>query len=566
MSPQAQTDFKLRTRPDSIYYNGTILSMEPAETFDGPEAVAIKDGRILAVGSEQDVLALADERTILTDLQGNTLLPGFIDSHGHFPWCGNDALYGVTLYSPPLGGISDVAGLLQVLKKRADTLEPGQWLFGRGYDQTLWAENRHPTRHDLDKVSSTRPIFIVHMSAHVGVANSAALRLASITRDTPDPVGGIIGRNADGEPSGLLEGPPAYTLVQDVMPPRTLAQELAGIQKACEMYAGAGVTTVQNGWAFRPDLDLLEKANASGDLFLRVVVWPFAASYEQMGAFPTTRSGTDLSGNHMITLGAAKLWADGSLYVRTAWLSQPYHVTPDGDPHYRGFPRFKDKAQLIDIVKKLHSDGWQIAIHASGDQAIQDTLDAWEAAQAQTPRVDARHVSVHAHTAREDQLDRMQALGISPSFFVAHTYFFGDRHWNVFLGPDRARRLTPCRTALDRGLRITLHNDPPVTPISPLMSMWSAVNRLSTSGKPMGPELRITAEEALRAITIDAAWQNFEEGIKGSIKPGKLADFVVLAENPLSVDPLKIKDIHVVRTIVGGKTVYEQGCSGSTNA
>ena len=198
-----------------------------------------------------------------------------------------------------------------------------------------------------------------------------------------------------------------------------------------------------------------------------MVVWPFAATYQDMAAFPSTRSGTDLSGDHTITLGAAKLWADGSIYVRTAWLSQPYHVTPEGDPHYRGFPRFKDKGQLMDMVKRLHADGWQLAIHTSGDQAVQDTLDAWEAAQAAHPRTDTRHVSVHAHTAREDQLDRMRDLGVSPSFFVTHTYFFGDRHWDIFLGPDRARRLTPCRTALDRGLGITLHNDTPGHPHRP---------------------------------------------------------------------------------------------------
>jgi hypothetical protein len=450
-----------------------------------------------------------------------------------------------------------MAGLVAALRKRAGTLSPGQWLFGRGYDQSLLAENRHPTRADLDQVSASRPILIVHMSAHVGVANSAALHLAGITRHTPDPVGGVIGRDARGEPNGILEGPPAYTLVEDIMPPRTLAQNLAGIRKACEIYAGAGVTTVQNGWAFRSDLDLLEKANASGDLLLRVVIWPFAKTYQDMAEFPSTRSGTDLSGDNMITLGAAKLWADGSIYVHTAWLSQPYHVTPEGQPHYRGFPRFKDKAQLTDMVKKLHAAGWQIAIHTSGDQAIQDSLDAWAEAQAETPRPDARHVSVHAHTAREDQLERMRELGISPSFFVTHTYFFGDRHWDIFLGPDRARRLTPCRTALDRGLRITLHNDAPVTPVSPLMSVWSAVNRLSSGGREIGPELKISVPEALRAVTMDAAWQNFQEGIKGSIEPGKLADLVMLEDNPLEVEPLRIKDIKVVRTIVGGRTVYQ---------
>ena len=556
MKPHDRIPHEQNAWPDAIFYNGTIITMQPGDPTAVAGAVAVKGERIMAAGPKDSILGLASEKTDMVDLRGGVMLPGFIDSHGHFPWNGNDALFGVTLYSPPLGAIASVPGLLQVLTEKASTLPPGQWLFGRGYDHTVWPEKRHPTKADLDKVCSTRPIFIVHMSAHVGVANSVALRLANITRETPDPIGGVIGRDADGEPNGLLEGPPAYTLVQSAMPPRSHAQDLAGIKKACEIYAQAGVTTVQNGWAFRSDLDLLAKAHTSGDLFLRVVVWPFAASYEEMAAYPTTTSGTDLSGEHMITLGAAKLWADGSIYVRTAWLSQPYHVTPARNPHYRGFPRFKEKSQLIGMVDKLHADGWQIAIHTSGDQAIQDALDAWEAAQARTPRTDTRHISVHAHTAREDQLDRMKHLGISPSFFVTHTYFFGDRHWEIFLGPDRARRLTPCRTALDRGIKITLHNDPPVTPISPLMSIWSAVNRLSAGGREMGPELKISVAEALRALTIDAAWQNFEEGIKGSIEPGKLADFVVLEEDPLTIEPLRIRDIRIVRTIVGGRTVF----------
>jgi hypothetical protein len=276
-----------------------------------------------------------------------------------------------------------------------------------------------------------------------------------------------------------------------------------------------------------------------------------------LNKYPTSKAGTDLTKNQMVTLGAAKLWADGSIYVYTAWLSQPYHVTPEGKPHYRGYSRFKTKSQLVGMIKELHARGWQTAIHTSGDQATEEALEGWAAAQAAHYRADARHICNHAHLAREDQLDRMVELGISPSFFVTHTYFWGDRHRDIFVGNDRARRMCPCRTALDRGLKISLHNDTPVTPISPLMSVWSAVNRLSSSGAVMGSELRITVPEALRAVTLDAAWQNFEDNAKGSIEPGKLADFVILEENPFEVDPLKLKDIKVLETIVNGKTVYE---------
>lgn len=541
---------------DTIYHKGKIITMNPLNPTEIVEAVAVRNGRIIATGKEEAILKLADRNTQQVSLIGKTMLPGFIDSHGHFPWNGNDELYGVKLYCPPIGNIKNIAEMLSVIKKKAATLNPGDWLLGRGYDNSLLADKRHPTRDDLDKVSATLPVFIVHISAHLAVANTVALKLAGVTRDTPDLDGGIFRKDAKGELNGILEGPPAYTIVQNAIPARSEAQNLAGIRKACEIYAAAGVTTAQNGWAFSPDVELLKKACSTGDLTLRIVVWPFASTLDELGKYPTSKSGTDLTGNHMVTLGAAKLWADGSIYVYTAWLSQPYHITPEGKPHYRGYSRFKDKSQLVHMMKELHARGWQTAIHTIGDQATEDALDGWEAAQAAHPRADARHICNHAHLAREDQLERMKELGITPSFFVTHTYFWGDRHRDIFVGPDRARRMCACRTALDRGLKITLHNDTPVTPISPLMSVWSAVNRLTSGGQEMGPELKITVPEALRAVTIDAAWQNFEEGIKGSIEPGKLADFVILKENPLEIDPHKIKDLAVVQTIVGGRTVF----------
>ena len=254
----------------------------------------------------------------IIDLNGKTMLPGFIDGHGHFPWAGNDALYGVSLYSPPIGKIRNIEELLAALRKKMQTLKPGEWVTGRGYDNSLLEDNRHPTREDLDKVSSTVPIFIIHISAHLGVANSAALKLAGITKDSPDPIGGFFHRNADGELTGVLEGPPAYTIVQNMIPPRTEAQNLAGVCKASEIYAAAGVTTANNGWAFYPEVELLKKASSTGDLSVRVVIWPFASSLDEMKKYPTSKSGTDLTENGMVTMGGAKLWADGSIYVYTA--------------------------------------------------------------------------------------------------------------------------------------------------------------------------------------------------------------------------------------------------------
>ena len=208
-------------------------------------------------------------------------------------------------------------------------------------------------------------------------------------------------------------------------------------------------------------------------------------------------------------------------------------------------------------MKSLHRAGYQIAIHGNGDAAIDDILYAYREAQEDFPRTDARHRIEHCQMAREDQLDEMQELGISPSFFVGHAYYWGDRHRDIFMGPERAARLSPLKSAVDRGIRFTVHDDTPVTPVNPIQLVWDAVNRITTSGKVLGPAQRITPYQALRAVTIDAAWQNFEEDIKGSIEVGKLADFVVLEENPLTVDPEHIRDIRVLATIVGGKTIFD---------
>jgi hypothetical protein len=231
-------------------------------------------------------------------------------------------------------------------------------------------------------------------------------------------------------------------------------------------------------------------------------------------------------------------------------------VPPGDDPAYRGYPRIS-REELIEKVVRRHAAGWQVAVHGNGDAAIDDILDAFEHAQRQHPRADARHVVIHAQMAREDQLDRMKALGVIPSFFSLHTYYWGDRHREVFMGPERAARMSPARSALDRGLRFTLHCDSPVVPMEPLRLVWAAVNRRSTSGASIGDAQRIPPLAALRAVTIDAAWQHFEEHEKGSLEPGKLADLVILSESPLE-HPDRIDRIRVLETILGGRVVYRE--------
>ena len=255
-----------------------------------------------------------------------------------------------------------------------------------------------------------------------------------------------------------------------------------------------------------------------------------------------------------VTIGGVKLLADGSLQGYTGYLTKPYHTPYQGDPEWRGYPTHS-RENLFALIEAAHGRG-QFLIHTNGDAATDDALDALEAAQAKHPRKDCRHILIHAQTIREEQLDRLGAAGYTPSFFTAHVYYWGDRHRDLFLGPERAARMDPMRSALDRGLVITAHCDSPIVPADPLLSIWASVNRLTSSGQVLGPDQRISVLEALRAHTFNPAWQNFQENAKGSIEPGKLADLVVLDANPLEVDPADLRNIGILETIVGGKTVY----------
>lgn len=354
----------------------------------------------------------------------------------------------------------------------------------------------------------------------------------------------------------------ARHLIYKLRPKITEADWIAGIRKASEMWSAAGFTTASDNVTPVSKIDIFRKALDSGDLFVRVNLWPRVKTLAAASEFPATKAGTDLSNNRrMITQGMLKITIDGSPQGYTANFSQPYTTQrPQDDGTYSGFPYWDDRDAYMDYVTQLHLDGWQITIHGNGDQGIQDAIDAFAAAQQAFPREDARHGIIHCQFVRPDQLDQIKALGISPSFFIGHTFYWGDRHKNIFFGKHRAFHMSALKGALDRGIPFTTHTDTYVTPIDGIQMIWSAVNRMSSGGDVIGPDQRIPPLQALKAITINAAWQYFEEDIKGSIEPGKLADFVILSDNPLSVghlDPMKIMEIKVLETIVGGKTVFK---------
>ena len=532
-----------------VWSNGTVLTMDA----NGRQATAlvIEGDQIVAVGSEEDVARWRDDADVEIDLRGRTVVPGFIEAHGHFPGAGLAAV-AADLNSPPIGGVLDIPQALDVLRT-IDARQPGDgWLIGYGYDDTMLAEKRHFTAAELDSVSTTRPIMLMHISAHMIVVNSLVLQRMGIDAETPDPPGGEIHKDPEsGKPSGLLletAGRPVMLEALDMPPLMQLAVMLGAVNR----YAQEGFTTVQDGLATHERMKGMSAASKLGILPLRIVVWPG----DQLGLewIDGTVDLEQLETNKL-RIGAVKFVGDGSIQGYTGYLSQPYHQPGDHDEDYRGYPNI-DAETLKANVEKVHCAGRQVAVHGNGDAAIDQFLDAWEAALQACPAEDARPVLVHAQMSRPDQLERMKELGVVPSFFSAHVYYWGDRHRDIFLGPERAARISPAASAEKRGIRFTTHLDTPVVPIDSMLQLWTPVVRMTSSGQTLGAEERISVEHSLRALTLDAAWQMRIEDEVGSIEPGKKADLVILSKNPLENES-DLRGIRIEQTVVGGVTVYE---------
>jgi hypothetical protein len=543
--------WRLHPSPPSlqVWWNGHILTMDA----NGKQATAlvIKDDHIIAVGSDDDVQRWLPDADVQLDLEGRTVVPGFIEAHGHFPGAGLSAV-AADLNSPPIGPVTNVAEVLAALAQ-LDADQPGDdWLIGFGYDDTMLEEKRHLTRADLDSVSTERPIIAMHISAHMVVVNSFALELLGIDATTPDPEGGEIHKDAaTGEPTGLLLETASRSVMLDAldMPP---LQQLGVVRSAVETYAQQGFTTVQNGLATLKQIKGLSAASKAGLIPQRLVVWPkdeLGIAVAE-GALDLTQHATD-----RMHIGATKFVGDGSIQGYTGFLSEPYYQPGEHSADYRGYPNIEADVMKAQ-VKAVHCAGQQVAVHGNGDAAIDQFLDAWEAAIEACAAEDSRPVLVHAQMTRPDQLERMKRLAVVPSFFSAHVYYWGDRHRDIFIGPDRAARISPAASATKLGLRFTTHLDTPVVPIDSMLQLWTPVARETSSGQVLGAEERISIEQALRAMTADAAWQLRMEDRVGSIEPGKQADLVILSDNPLEHSG-DLRDIQIERTLVGGVTIFE---------
>jgi hypothetical protein len=538
---------------DAIYTGGDIVTVNDAQPT--AEAVAVKDGRILAVGTRAEVEAAhKGAATRVVELAGRTLVPGFVDGHAHVLGFGSQAV-AANLLAPPDGtvnSIDDLVAKLQEFARGADVGRTG-WIFGMGYDDALLG--RHPTRDDLDRVSTDIPVIAVHISGHFSAMNSAGLARVGYTAATQDPEGGVIRRREGShEPNGVLEELASIPVMIPALSAQKQEDRDYFLDKGLELAKSFGYTTVNEGRAFAFQHADLEDAARRGLLDIDVLSY---IDYVDRKVIPPGPLSTEYVGHYRI--GGMKITLDGSPQGRTAWRTIPYLIPPDGQkPGYKGYPAIPDTKLVESLFDEAYRNKWPVKVHANGDAAVDQMIAAMRPVHARYGPGDRRHVLVHGQfTRRGDQLDALKELQVIASLFPMHTFYWGDWYDRI-IGPELAQQISPIRTALNKGLMVTSHTDAPVALPNLMQVMWATVNRKSRSGKVMGPDERLTPLEALKAITLWGAYQHFEDRTKGSIEVGKLADFAILDRNPLTVDPATINQIKVVETIKEGKTVYRR--------
>jgi predicted amidohydrolase YtcJ len=511
------------------------------------DALAIRDGKIVAIGKNDEITTYRQPDTMVIDAEGRKILPGFIEPHNHLISFGT-SLLAVDVRTPPNRTIADI---VDRLRQRVLETPEGEWVVGRGYDDTGLADMRHPTRDDLDRASTNHPIVIWHISGHLLAANSLALRIGNVTRDTQDPPGGRIGRRpGDSAPDGVLYEGPAQILVAEHVPGYTRQDVRKGFVEAQAEFLKQGVTTIHDASVGRSRgvdmLDTYQSARNDSVLKLRVNMFLQWQLLEETGfGFEPG------SGDEWIRVAGCKIVSDGSIQGLTGALREPYIC----DGNESGWLIY-EQDELNAMVLALHRRGYQIATHANGDAAIDSILDAYENALTIQPRTDHRYRIEHCQVCHPEHIERMQKLGIIPDFFANHIHYWGDRHRERFLGPDRVMILDPVGSAVRAGLMPILHSDCPVTPVSPLFCIQNAVSRVTSGGETLNASERISVEDGIATMTRNAARAAFQEDIMGTLEVGKLGDFVILEQDPFSVQPHELGQIEVVATVVGGQLMY----------
>ena len=536
---------------DLIFIGDHIITMDDSEVT----AVAVIGDRIAATGRAEEILSMSGETTRVIELGDRALLPGFIDAHGHF---GGVATYSalLDLSSPPVGGIENIDDIVAAIQDWIgdNDIPEGQLIYGVGYDDSLLAERRHPTRDDLDRASTGHPIVIRHVSGHLNAANSLALEQAGIRADTPVPDGGVMRRRPGSrEPIGVMEET-AMGLLPGTGAVVSEAQGWQLRRDAAEIYAAYGITTIQES-NVSSDYVAALKDRAQTQPFPVDIVTYIMGNPLSDAALEQVSQDTAYSGG--VRIGGVKFTLDGSPQGRTAWMSQPYNEGPPGvDSDYVAYPSYDPEAYRRRIDRLLER-GVPVLAHANGDEAIELMIDGIDEALRGETMPDHRSVIIHAQLIRPDQLDRVKELGIIPSYYSVHPFFWGDWH-RLSFGDERASFISPVKATINRDIPFTIHNDAPIVPPDMMRLVSITVNRETRSGYVLGPEQRATVMEALHAVTQGAAYQYFEEDEKGSITTGKRADLVILASNPLAVVPSRLADVAVLETFARGKSVYQQ--------
>ncbi|MFT3822579.1 MAG: amidohydrolase [Chitinophagaceae bacterium] len=541
---------------DKIFTNGKIITVDAKNSI--AQAVAVKDGKIVAVGTVAEVAKWKGSNTEVVDLQGKTLTPGFIDGHSHF--MGLERSKTANIAAPPVGTVKNIADIIAVLQqfKKEKNIAAGEWISAFGYDQDQLQEKRHPTKEDLDAAFPDNPVTLTHVSGHMTVANSLALKLSDIDAGTPDPAGGVIVRvKGSKEPAGLLQESASRLLKRTQKQKPTLEEQLEALKDQQLFYASNGITTAQDGYSSFESVELLGKAAERKELFIDIEALPGYQTLEKVLADPQYKFG--ILNNHL-KLAGTKLVADGSPQGKTAFFTKAYLTEVPGCNHDEcvGFANVTQQ-QFNEAIIKAFQHNIRPFVHCNGDATIDMYIKAIDNADKElhTTSNSRRPVTIHSQFVRPDQLDEYKRLGIIPALFSNHAFFWGDVHVQN-LGEQRASFLSPLKTAGAKGLHPTNHTDYGVTPLNQLFLLWTSVARESRSGKVIGAAERLTPIEGLRAITINGAYEYFEENLKGSIEPGKLADLVILSDDITAIAPAKIKDVTVLETIKEGKTIYKK--------
>ncbi|QNA44542.1 amidohydrolase [Lacibacter sediminis] len=527
-----------KIEPEIILYNGTIFTVNPKEPT--AQALAIADGRLIAVGSNADILRMATAKTKKIDMGYKTILPGFIDAHSHPAYSGIKHLKMVDC------DLRSIAAIKEAIRQRAAVTPKGKWVEGFKYDDTKTTEGRKINIADLDAAAPDHPVRITHRGGHTYYCNSLAFKIANVDEAIPNPQGGEFEKTSDGKLTGCVKETAADVFDKIIPDISNRSEKQEGVKLISKMMAKTGITSVTDAGGNPESLQAYEDAYEAGELDVRIYCMIRHNHIDKMIA-AGVRTGM---GNDWVKIGGMKMACDGSISERTARLSQPYAGRPDD----YGIIMMDDE-QMYPDAKKAYDAGWQIGIHANGDVGIATTLKLYERLHKENPKKDPRFRIEHCTMINENLVQRMKSLGVIPTPFSTYVYYHGEKM--KAYGEERLKNMFALRSFLDAGLRPTQTSDYPPGPFEPMMALQSSVTRTDMKGTVWGANQKVTVEEAIKIGTINGAYASYEEKSKGSLEAGKLADLVVLGRNPFKEDPSTLITIPIERTMTGGKWVYE---------